>query len=202
MHFYGRYHSSILEDEDFAQGIQLQLVEIAKDGYIKAEDIVDYVATPEIQEKLGSKARGISIRTAQRWLWKLDWRYGKKKKGMYVDGHEREDVIEYWKSFVQRWGEYEKRMVTYDNNGNTNPPPNGFDVPQTGRFRLILVTHDESTFYANDRCKNFWSHKSDPHTPDQKGEGPSLMISEFQTSEWGRLRDGNEQVFTFSNLLH
>lgn len=68
MHFYGRYHSSILEDEDFAQGIQLQLVEIAKDGYIKAEDIVDYVATPEIQEKLGSKARGISIRTAQRWL--------------------------------------------------------------------------------------------------------------------------------------
>ena len=68
MHFYGRYHSSILEDEDFTQGIQLWLVEIAKDGYIKAEDIVDYVATPEIQEKLGSKARGISIRTAQRWL--------------------------------------------------------------------------------------------------------------------------------------
>ena len=56
MHFYGRYHSSILEDEDFAQGIQLQLVEIAKDGYIKAEDIVDYVTTLEIQEKLGSKA--------------------------------------------------------------------------------------------------------------------------------------------------
>lgn len=114
---------------------------------------------------------------------------------MYVDGHEREDVIEYRKSFVQRWGEYEKRMVTYDNNGNTNPPPNGFDVPQTGRFRLILVMHDESTFYANDRRKNFWSHKSDLHTPDRKGEGPSLMISEFQTSEWGHLRDGNEQVF-------
>ena len=74
-------------------------------------------------------------------------------------------------------------MVTY-----------GFDVPQTGRFLLILVTHDESTFYANER-KNFWSHKSDPHTPDQKGEGPFLMISKFQTSEWGCLRDGNEQVF-------
>ena len=68
MHFYGHYHSSILEDEDFSQGIQLWLVEIAKDGYIKAEDIVDYVATLEIQEKLGSKAWGISIRTAQQWL--------------------------------------------------------------------------------------------------------------------------------------
>ena len=134
MHFYGRYHSSILKDEDFAQGIQLWLVEIAKDGYIKAEDIVDYVATPEIQEKLGSKAQGINVCTAQRWLQKLDWRYRKKKKGMYVDGHEREDVIEYRKSLVQQWGEYEKRMVTYDYNSNTNPPPNGFNVPQTGRF--------------------------------------------------------------------
>ena len=68
MHVYGHYHSSILEDEDFAQGIQLQLIEIAKDGYIRAKDIVDYVATPEIQEKLGSKAQGISICTAQWWL--------------------------------------------------------------------------------------------------------------------------------------
>ena len=86
-------------------------------------------------------------------------------------------------------------MVTYDKNGNTNLPPNGFDVPQTGQFQLILIMHDESTFYANDCHKNFWSHKSDPHTPDRKGEGPSLMISKFQTSEWGHLQDGNEQVF-------
>ena len=83
-------------------------------------------------------------------------------------------------------------MVTYDNDGNANLLPDGFDVPQTGQFQLILITHDKSTFYANDHCKNFWSHKSDPHAPDQKEEDPSLMISKFQTSEWGHLRDGNE----------
>jgi len=37
---------------------------------------------------------GISERTAQRWLIKLGWVWGRNKKG-YCDGHEREDVVEY-----------------------------------------------------------------------------------------------------------
>ena len=127
----------------------------------------------------------------------MGWHYGKKKKGMYIDGHEREDVVEYCKGFVERWKGYEKRMVTYDNDGNASELPPGFEVPQTGRFRLILVTHDESTFYAHDRRKFFWSHKSDPNAPERKGEGPSLMISDMLTSEWGRLRDGDEYVLNF-----
>lgn len=45
-------------------------------------------------------------------MWKLDWRYGKKKKGMYIDGHEQEDVVQYWDEFLKRWKEYKKRMVT------------------------------------------------------------------------------------------
>lgn len=51
LHRYGNYNSSILDDEDFAQDIQLHLTEIAKKGYIRAQDIVDYVATPEIQAR-------------------------------------------------------------------------------------------------------------------------------------------------------
>ena len=101
-------------------------------------------------------------------------------------------MVEYRKSFVQ-WGKYEKRMVTYDNDGNANPPPNSF-VPQTGQFRLILVTHDESMFYANDRHKKFWSHKSDPHAPGQKGEGPSLMISVHPQSTSSDVREAPSQV--------
>ena len=56
LHRYGTYHSSIFEDEDFVQGIQLHLTEIAKKGYICAQDVVDYVATPEVQAQLGTKA--------------------------------------------------------------------------------------------------------------------------------------------------
>jgi hypothetical protein len=55
LHFSGRYHSSILEDEDIAQSIQLHLVEIAKNVYICAQDVVDFVATEKIQDMLGSE---------------------------------------------------------------------------------------------------------------------------------------------------
>ena len=191
-HRHGQYSTSILEHEDFAQDIKLHLMEMSKNGYIRAQDIVDYVATPAVQEKLGSKARGISLATANRWLKKLDWQFGRKKNGMYIDGHEHEDVVKYREEFLERWKEYEKRMVTYDNDGNIEHEPTGFAVPQRGRFRLILVTHDESTFYANDHCKTQWMHATDKATPQRKGEGPSIMISDMNTSEWGRLQHAGE----------
>jgi len=75
LHRYGSYHSSILKDEDFQRDLQLHLMEIARKGYIRAQDIVDYVATPEVQQQLGTRAHGIHIQTAQRWLHKLSWRY-------------------------------------------------------------------------------------------------------------------------------
>ena len=189
LHCYGTYHSSILDDEDFRRDIQLHLIEIAKKGYIHAQDIVDYVATPDIQQKLGTKACGIHVRTARRWLHKLSWRYRQKKKGMYIDGHEREDVVEYRKGFVERWREYERCFVIYGNDGNMLSTPTGFPIPQNVRF---LVTHDESTFYENDRRKMLWVNDKVKAVAEKKGEGQSIMVSEFLTSEWGRLKDGDE----------
>jgi hypothetical protein len=76
LHQYGQYHSSILEDEDFAQDIQLHLSEVQQqEGHIQSQDIVDYVATLKVQERLGAKAKVISKQTARQWLRKLDWHY-------------------------------------------------------------------------------------------------------------------------------
>ncbi|KAJ7181877.1 hypothetical protein C8R46DRAFT_822276, partial [Mycena filopes] len=52
---------------------------------------------------------------------------------------------------------------------------------------LIVVTHDESTFFARDRRQTFYQHSSMKPTPERKGEGESLMVSDFLTQEWGRL---------------
>ena len=148
VHRYGKMRSSVLQDEDFSQSIQLHLQQIAKNGYIRAQDIVDFMETPEMQQKLdeiGSRKKKISLRTAQRWLHAMGWRYGRKKNGMYVDGHEREDVVEYRREFIERWKVYEKRMYSYDNDGKVDNELSGFPVPLGQRFRLILVTHDEST---------------------------------------------------------
>ena len=63
-----------------------------KEGYIWSQDIIDYILIPAIHEKLGVKKQTILIQTAHCWLKKLNWCYDCKKNGMYIDGHEREDV--------------------------------------------------------------------------------------------------------------
>jgi hypothetical protein len=196
-HRYGKLRGTLLDDEDFAHAIQIHLSGIAKNNYIRAQDIVDFMQTPEMQEKLeeiSSKKKKISLHTAQRWLHRMGWRYGRKRNGMYVDGHEREDVVEYRMEFIERWKVYDKRMYSYDNEGNREGELTGFPVPPGQHFRLILITHDESTFYETDRRKTVWAHRSDKAVPLKKGEGVSLMPSEFLTVEWGRLQseDGAE----------
>lgn len=53
-----------------------------------------------------------------------------------------------------------------------------------------------STFYANDRRKKCWVHTNETPTPQQKGEGPSLMAAEFVSADhwWLRSSDGAESA--------
>jgi hypothetical protein len=60
-----------------------------------------------------------------------------------------------------------------------------------GQFQLILITHDKSTFHANDRCKTKWVHASEKAVVERKGESDSIMVLEFLTTEWGHLQHGN-----------
>jgi hypothetical protein len=85
-------------------------------------------------------------------------------------------------------------MYSFKNDGICEGDLTGFPVPHGQCFRLILITHDESTFYETDRRKTVWAHKSDKAVPLKKGEGVSLMASDFLTVEWGRLQseDGTE----------
>jgi hypothetical protein len=187
---------TILDDEDVAEKIKSRLAEKAEGGYLKAEDVIEIVASPSMQaiftERGISKAT-ISTKTALRWLEKLGWSYGKLRNGMYLDGHERPDVVEYRRGFVERWMEYERRFHRWDNDGTELPRPNGFPVPGAiGRFRLIPVTHDESTFFQNDERNTGWSHTTSKSKPKAKGNGQSLMVSDFLTPDWGRLRDGDK----------
>jgi len=81
IHQYGVFKSLLLEDEDLKQAIQLQLQSIAKDGYIKAQDIVDFIATDKMQVYIGAEeAKQIKIggTTAHRCLKKMDWQFGRK----------------------------------------------------------------------------------------------------------------------------
>ena len=187
---HGRLNTSILDDEDLTQQIHLHLIGIAKDGYVRAQDVVEVMATPEMKRYLGAKT-GITVRTGQRWLHKMNWRYGKATKGMYIDGHERADVVEYRKEFefLVRMEEYSKRMTTYDRDGNILSYPTGIDIA-AGIYPLIEITQDESTFTMYDRRRTKLDH-ADAKKPEEKNEGPSLMISGMLTQEWGELKHGD-----------
>ncbi len=44
----------------------------------------------------------ISIETARKWMHELEFNVVAEKKGTFVDVHERQDVVEYRKMFLQR----------------------------------------------------------------------------------------------------
>jgi hypothetical protein len=179
--------SSILLHEDIAQELHLHVTEAAKNTDFCAEALVNIVASDHIQAIFREKGiikPSISVRTAQRWLSAMSWQYGRSKKGMYIDGHEREDVVAYREAFVARWKEYEERFHHYDNDGNH------FPISHThGQSQLILITHDESIFYQNDERHSRWAPKHVRDPPKPKGNGQSIMVSDFMTIEWGRLKD-------------
>ena len=91
-HEYGKFNSSILEDEDLAQEICLHLQ--LKGKYVCAMDVVQFLDTPEMKEQLNLK-KSISEGTARRWMAKMGYRWKKEPKGQYKDGHERKDVVAY-----------------------------------------------------------------------------------------------------------
>ncbi len=69
------------------------------------------VASPDMQAIFTQKGITkplIFTKTALRWLEKLGWSYGNLKNGMYLNGHERSDVAEYRRAFVEHWMKYEQ----------------------------------------------------------------------------------------------
>ena len=77
-HHLGQVWWMVLCDEDITSEIKLHLVEKFKKGFLKAENVIDLVASPEMQRTFTEKGickPSILTSTALRWLKKLDWRY-------------------------------------------------------------------------------------------------------------------------------
>lgn len=179
---YHNTHVSKISDEDFASEIRLHLQ--TKGKYVRALDVVEYVGQREVQERWGLQ-RGITIRTAQRWMNAMAYRYQREKNGQYKDGHEREDVVEYrQETFLPLVEKLERRMQLRDKDGTIIQEPN----LAPGEVPLIEWKHDETTFYANDRRRTRWVHESEAPTPVRKGEGASIMVADFVSPEFGWCR--------------
>src|SRR5438128_4161038 len=161
----------------------------------------------------------ISEKTAKRWLKKLGFVFSRFTKGIYFDGHERSDVVEFCKKFLEDMTElsiiillhrnicseinflyfsrYQKMMPVFTGNQleiRTDPELNEFE------HLHILVTHDESTFDSNDGRREGW-HPRNEQPLRKKSRGRSIHVSEFLTETIGRLKLSNEQIEAFGNSI-
>jgi hypothetical protein len=138
----------------------------------------------------GLKKKTISENTARAWLKHFGWEFRVGRKDVYYDGHERPDVIEYRKLFLNEIFELEKWMLKpLDDNIMVLEEP----ILNENEKCHILITHDESTFYANDGKKTFWGPVG--HQPlRKKGAGLSLHVSDFLTEVDGRLKTEEKEA--------
>ncbi|KAJ7686728.1 hypothetical protein B0H17DRAFT_940191 [Mycena rosella] len=168
----------MLSDEDVAGDIHLHLQSLGK--WVSAKDIVKYVHTPEFQARLRAK-QNISECTARRWMKKMGYRWKKEPTGMYSDGHEREDVVNYRQNvFLPRW-----RALTVDGDGRI----------------VVIWRHDESTFYAHDQWKVRWVRKGEKPSIKPKGEGESQMVGDFVSPDYGWLKGKQLKADGYNFLL-
>lgn len=125
-----------------------------------------------VEEKLDFN---INISTAARWLKRFNYIHG-PHKGTYIDGHEREDVKEYRKKFLEEMEPLTLRMKQYENIDNilVEIPP----VLENGEKEVVMVCQDECAFKSNDSAKLIWA-KSDQNRIVKKNEGRCYMVSGF-----------------------
>lgn len=135
----------------------------------------------------------LSNSTAQAWMHKLNFRMWDYKKGLYYDGHERPDVVEYRKLFLRNMLEYEARMIKYAHDETTEHET---EIPPTlrpGEKTLVMVVHDECCFNCNDGKKRMWIEEGKGHLR-KKGKGKSIMVSEFLCECHGHMRITADQA--------
>jgi hypothetical protein len=177
---YGDWNESMIEDDGIAQDLAIHLQSLGKD--ITARKVVEFLSRNDVMEKHGITKK-ITVRTARRYLRAMGYRFQNPKKGQYCDGHEREDVVWYRQNiYIPKVQELDLRRVHFNNDGDQEEGP----LAAPG-CRVIKWYHDECIFYAHDRRRKGWVHKDASAVPYKKGDGPSLMVADFVSADFGWL---------------
>ena len=90
----------------------------------------------------------ISVRTAIRWLHHLGFKPVSHRKGVYIDGHEREDVIKHREKYLGT-------MAALRDSHRPPPlcsdePPRVRDERNDAKKEIVLIYHDESIYHSNE----------------------------------------------------
>jgi hypothetical protein len=173
---------SLLKDENVKKRVlsYLQSLPTGKVTPKKLQVALNTVALPDLGI---TTKKPLCVRTARRWLIKLGWHHTLVKKGVYMDGHEQADVMEYQQSvFLPTMAEFKRRMARYEGPKLRHVAPN----LAPGECEIVPNFHNESTFHANEESRSAWLRK-DEQPLRKKGRGKLIYASAFINPETGRL---------------
>ncbi|KAJ7474637.1 hypothetical protein B0H11DRAFT_2429057 [Mycena galericulata] len=155
------------------------------------------MASDEMKTRFNLK-HGISLRTAQRWMRRMEYRWKSEPKGMYSDGHEREDVVAYRQNvFLPRWESYLAGTRKWTREGEDaaaeGPARDPASAPKKSKQRLEEEQWEEweeeaeRIFVSRPDGKVIlrWVHLSEKAKPWTKGEGASMMVIAFVSPDYG-----------------
>ncbi len=104
----------------------------------------------------------------------------KDQKSVFFYGHEREDVVEYKKTILSEMKSLLPHFVEFSDDGSILPKvyPDDCAIERSDRRPVIMITHDESTFSANNCRRKIWT--LDRHgILGPKGKRKEIMVSDF-----------------------
>ncbi|KAH8807017.1 hypothetical protein DL96DRAFT_1473726, partial [Flagelloscypha sp. PMI_526] len=180
---YGEWSKSFLDDDALVSDIKIFLMSLG--DKITAEKLCEFLCREDMMLRHHIEKK-VSVRTCQRYLDGLSYRFELAKKGQFIDGHERPDVVFHRdRVFIPQMMELFGRMIIWNADGHENGP-------QLNGKPVMVHFHDETIFYAHDRRRKFWQLKNESATPQPKGDGPSWMIAQYVSQDIGFLvsKDG------------
>ena len=137
-----------------------------------------------IEEEVFPKMTGNSVTkttihesTCRRFMALWGFTFDQHHKGVYMDGHEREDVKnerKQWSAFMM---EKERMMSRFEEEEKGKWKEVELEL-SLGEKKVVQITHDESCFHAHDGKKMMWLEKGE-QVLRKKGDGKSIMVSGF-----------------------
>ena len=184
--------SSIITDEHVKTLFMIELRQMKDENRIP--ETFQKLCNESLFQKIPNAPSSISVSTSERWMKYLGYNPKLQQKGYYTDGHNRDDIVDYRDNvFLPRMLQYEKRMQEYSGKDmEVVIPPELLN----GEKRVVLITHDESTFYCNEGKPLMWMENGENKLLP-KSKGTSIMVSGFCCECHGFFSRGELKSYTF-----
>lgn len=94
----------------------------------------------------------IRLHTAQKWLYKLGYEFKDVRKNIFINRHERSNIVENYKIFLKKIEELKPYIIEFEENSIMKSkiyPPN-CAIRGDNCCPIIMINYNKCIFSAND----------------------------------------------------